>query len=187
MPRKTEVLGVVRNESQMEALVLLHIQRIHDVISVKGDAVVRDRAVKRILEQAHAVFIHIHILKDILQHRRQNVTRIEQLVHTGGIDAPDNAFLAFRMLAVHILSNRFVHRHRKDMLVYFLAIFHLILEEREFLENFRFAEGIGRNVIDRKGKFLISVVTIVVLLLQVVQCLMGHHFLHQLHRRIVLA
>ena len=186
MSGKSEVLRIVGNESQVETFVLLHINRIHDVILIKGDTIVRNRTIKRVLEQAYTVFVHIHILENILQDRGHDISRIEQFVHTGRIDSLNNALLAFRMLAIHMLGNRFIHRHRKNMLVYFRTILHLVTEEREFLENLRFTERVGRNVIDRKSQFLIRVVAIVILLLQVIQFLMGYHFLHQLHCRIVL-
>ena len=135
MSGKTEVLRIVGYKGQVETFVLLHIQGIHDVVFIEGNAIVRNRAIERILEQTDTVFVHIHILENILQDRSHDITRIEQLVHTGRIDSLHNAFLTFRTLAIDMLGHRFIHRYRKNMLVYLLAIFHLILEEREFLEN----------------------------------------------------
>ena len=135
MTGKTEVLRIVGYKGQVETFVLFHIQGIHDIIPVERDTVVRNRTVERILEQTDTVFVHIHILENILQDRGHDITRIEQLVHTGRIDSLNNALLTFRTLAIDMLGHRFIHRYRKNMLVYLLAIFHLILEEREFLEN----------------------------------------------------
>ena len=47
---KTEVLRIVGNKTQLETLVLFHIGRIHDIITVETDTIVRNRAIKRILQ-----------------------------------------------------------------------------------------------------------------------------------------
>ena len=95
--------------------------------------------------------------------------------------------LTLRIFAIDNLSQRLVHRQRKDVLVDFRTILHLLAEERILLEELGFTQGVGRDVIQGQRQFLIYIIVIMILLLQVVQFLAGHHLLHQLHRRIVLS
>ena len=47
--RETEILRIVRHETELETLFLIHISRIHDVITVEPDTIIRNRAIEGIL------------------------------------------------------------------------------------------------------------------------------------------
>ena len=165
---------------------MFHISCIHNVITIEPDTIVRDRAVERILKQAHTVFVYIHILEHILQHRSQHIPCIEEFVNTGRIQPLDYVLFAFRLFTENGLSQGFIHRQRQNVLVSLRTILHLFAKEWILLEKFGFAQRVGCNVIQSQRQFLIDVVAIIVFLLQVVQLLGRHHFLHQLYCRIIL-
>ena len=132
---ETKVLRIVRHERQMEALVTIHIDRIHNIILIETDTSLRYRAVKRILQETEAVLIDIDILEHILQYGSQHVTGIEKFVYPRRVQPFDDRFLIMGIFPVQLLRNRFVHRYGKNVLSRYFTHLYLITEERIFLKQ----------------------------------------------------
>ena len=147
MPRETEVLRVIGDEGEMEALVLVHKCGVHNVKLIKRDGITgRNRTDERILQQTDIIVVNIHIRKDILQHRAQHISRCKQLVHTRRAHSFDKGLLTLGMFTVNFLRSGLVHRNREDEFIGFLTKFDLVFQERHLFIH-AFFQHLGGHII----------------------------------------
>ena len=170
----------------MEALVLVHHQRVLDIEAVEGDGILADGRGEGILQHAYLVVVDVHVGKHVLHHRVQDVARLHQVVDTRGVLTLDDGLLVVGLLAVYLLRYGLVDTHRQDHLVVVGTHLHLVdipflLFALRVLQRFRL------DVVQGQRQLLILVVLVEVVVGQVGEFLGSDHLLHHLHGRIVLA
>ena len=147
MSRETEILRVIGDKGEMEALVLVHECGVHNVKLIKRNGVTgRNRTDERILQQTDIVIINIHIRKHILQNRAQHISCGKQLVHPRRAHPFDNGLLTLGMFTVNFLRSGLVHRDRKDEFIGFLTKFDLVFQERHLFIH-AFFQHFGGHII----------------------------------------
>ena len=67
---------------QVETLVALHIQCVHNIKSVERYCILAYRRGERILQEAYLVVVDIHIREDVLQYGVEDVSRLEEVVYS---------------------------------------------------------------------------------------------------------
>ena len=93
----------------MVAQVLIHHQRILDIIAVETNGIFTDRRGERVLQHTNLIVVDVHIGKHILHDGVQDITRLEQVVDTLGVDTLDNRLLVVWLLAIDLLRYRLIH------------------------------------------------------------------------------
>ena len=78
---EAEVLLVIRQEIELDTTVRTHIDRIGDVIPVELDGITTDGRTELMTHQQDIVVVDINVGKCLAHHRRQDLTRLEQVVH----------------------------------------------------------------------------------------------------------
>ena len=182
---KTEVLLVVWQEVQMEALVVADHQRVFDVIAIERDGATTDRRGEGILQHTDLIVVDVHIGKDILQHRGEDITRLHKIVDTRRVHTLDNDLLVVRLLAVNLLRDGLIDRYRQNELVVVRTSLHLV-DQPLLLLIFRTIQDGWSNLIDSEGQFLIFVILIVVVVVEISLLLGSNHLLHHLDSRVIL-
>ena len=64
----------------MDTTIALHQQRIFDIVAIERDGTIGNGRHERMLQDAHLVVVDINIGEDILGHRIQHLTRLEEVV-----------------------------------------------------------------------------------------------------------
>ena len=182
---EAEVLLVIRQEVQMEALVVVDHQRIFNVIAIEGDGSTTDRRGKGILQHADLIVVDIDIGEDILQHRGEDITRLNEIIDTRRVHTLDDDFLVVRFLTIDLLRDRLIDRDRKDELVVVRTGLHLV-DKPLLLLILGTIQDLWSNIIDSKRQFLIFVILIEVVVVEISLLLGSYHLLHHLYSRIVL-
>ena len=100
---EAEVLLVVGQEMQVEALVVVDIERVLDIKPVEGNGPRPYRRGKGILQHTDLVVVDIDIRKDILHHGIQDIAGLHQVVDARRVHALDDGLLVVRLLAVYLL------------------------------------------------------------------------------------
>ena len=170
---------------QMEALVMIHHQRILDVIPVESDGILADGRGERKLEHTDLVVIDIDIRKDILHHRVQDFTRLYEVVDTRRVHAFDDDLLVMRFLPVDLLRDRLIDRYGENQFVVIRTRLHLI-DEPLFLFVFRVLHHLLRDLVEGQRQLLVFVILVEVMVVEVGFLLGLDDLLHHLHRRVVL-
>ena len=174
---ESEVLLVVRYKLEMIAQVAVYIHRVGDVEAVKRHCRLTDGAYELVLKQTNMVVVDVHISKHLLEHSVQYLTRLQHIVHAFRARTLYNVFLLLRTLAVNMLCNGLVYRHRQYKFVVVRAHLHLVYDPLLVLKLA--TVEVGRlYVVERQRYFLVLVVLIVVVVGQVCQLLCSHHALH---------
>ena len=181
---EAEVLLVIGHELQMITLVTVNKRGILYIITVEADGVVGNRTGKRILKQAHLVIIQIHIGKHILQYGIEDITRLKQIIQSGGVLSHNDALLTFGILTVDIPRHRFVHTHRQNQLVIIWAQLQLV-EHPLFLTEDTVFHVLRTQFIEGQRKLLVFVILVEVVVGQIGLLLGGNHPSHQFYGRIV--
>ena len=183
---EAKVLRILRDECQVDTLLLIHHEGIHQIVFVERDGPFADGADKTTLQQTDIVVVDIHVGKDIVQDGAQHITRTEKLLDTRGVHTFDDGLFAFGILAIDGFRSRLFDGDGENGLVGFGRDFHLILEEGELLVD-AFLHLVRSDIVDGHLHLLVLLVLIVVVLLQLQCPLAGNHLLHELHSWIVLA
>ena len=81
--RKAEILRITRYETQLNTLVPLHVQRVHDIILVEDNGMgFRQRAGEITFQQVDGIVVDVHVGKETLQNDVHDVARGEKLVQS---------------------------------------------------------------------------------------------------------
>ena len=185
--REAEVLRIVGREIHLNAARGVYVQRIDDEISVEGNARLGgNRADEAVLQQAHLIFIYIHVGEAVFEHRVEDFTRVDQFVDAFRALADYDVLFRARFAAEYLPRDAFVDRHRQNELACLVARFHVVFQEGETLE-LAFLENLFRHLVEGERRFGIFVDAEIVVVVEVVALLAGNHLLHQFHGGVVLA
>ena len=182
---EAEVLCVVRKEMQMEAFVSVHIERIYDIVAIKGDGPIADRTGEVILQETDLVIIDVNVSEDILQDLVDDITRLDDMVDTLGAGAQDDGLLTTRILTVNFLGDGLVKGEGQHHLAIIRRGLNLIHQPTHLLVP-RVLHPLLRDVIEGKSQLLVFLVLIVVVITEVGAFLGGNDLSHHCHCRIVL-
>ena len=182
---ETKVLLVVGQEVQMVAQVLVNHERVLDIIAVEANGILADRRGEGVLQQADLVVVDVHIGKHILHDGVQDITRLEQVVDTLGVDTLDNRLLVVWLLAIDFLRNRLIHADGQDEFVVIWACLNLVDEPLLFLILGRI-EHLGLKIIECQRNLLVLVVLIIIAVVEIGLLLGSYHLTHHLNSRVVL-
>ena len=170
----------------MDAFLLVHHERVHEVELVEADGSASDGADEAALQQADVVIVDVDVGKDVGEDRAQHIACIEEFFDAAGVHTLDNGLFAFGILTVDGLGGGLLNGDGQDHLVGFGRYLHLILEEGEFLVD-AFLHFLRRDVVDGHLHLLVLLVLVIVVLLQLQGFLVLDDFLHELYGRVVLA
>ena len=82
---ESEVLLVVGQEMEVDALVALHIEGVHDIESIERHGILSDGRGEGILQKAYLVVVDIDVGEHILEHCVEDVSRLEEVVDSCGV------------------------------------------------------------------------------------------------------
>ena len=185
-PREAEIARVVRAKGHLDALVAINIGGVFDEVAIKCDGSVRGYGTQELrLDKTDVVFVDIHLGKDILEHRSQDIARVDELIHARRALSFDDALFLVLLLAVNLLRHCLIHRERKDEFTCFGRGFHVFLQERHSLKGAFFKDFWG-DIAQCKGEFVVLLYTVVVALAEIASLFGGNHLFHQDDRRVVL-
>ena len=170
----------------MIAQVTFYIDRVFDVIAIKGDGRTPDGTHERILKQSNIVVIDVDIRKNILHDHIQGFTRLQHLINALTLLSLDDAFLRLRLFAVDVLRYRFVYRDWENQFVVIAAGFNLVQHPLRLAQSATF-QILWLDVTQRQRKLLILVILVVRMIIQMIFLLGCNHPPHQFHGRIVFA
>ncbi len=185
--REAKVLRVLRQESQLDALVAVHHQGIHDIILVKGNGVGgRKRAGEVALQQVDGVVVDVHVREEALQHGGHDVAGGEQLVQAFGVRAAHEVALRLGLFPVDVFRRGLVVSQRQDVGLRLRAILHLLEKHGILPQEAAVHEFLG-DVVEAESDALVLVITVIIVFPQIVAVLGGNDLAHQRHGGIVLA
>ena len=184
---EAEVLGVVGREVDTDALGVVDVGGVFNEETIKTDARTRgDGADEGVLQQAHFVFVDVHIGEAVLEDGAENVARIEEVVDAAAALAEHNALVGMGRAAIDFARHVFIDRDGEDELAGFVARFHMVFEEGHLLE-FAFLEDFVGDVVEGKREFRIFVDGVIVVELEVAHLLGFYHLAHELNGWVVFA
>ena len=79
---ESEVLLVVRQKVDMDARVTVHLHGILYIITIERYGTAGNGRRERMLQDTHLIIIDVDIGKDILRHRVQYITGLEEIIDT---------------------------------------------------------------------------------------------------------
>ena len=82
---ESEVLLVVGQEMEVDALVALHIECVHDIESIERHGILSDGRGEGILQESYLVVIDIDVGEHVLEHCVEDISRLEEVVDSGGV------------------------------------------------------------------------------------------------------
>ena len=106
VPRETEVLRVLRNESQMHALLLVHHECVHQIVLVEADGSATDGADEAALQQPDVVVVDVDVGEYVRKDGPQHVSGVEELFDTSGVHAFDDGLFALGAFTENGLARR---------------------------------------------------------------------------------
>ena len=106
MPRETEVLRVLRNESQMDALLLVHHECVHQIVLIEADGSATDGADEAALQQPDVVVVDVDVGEYVRKDGPQHVSGVEELFDTSGVHAFDDGLFALGAFTENGLARR---------------------------------------------------------------------------------
>ena len=182
---ETKVLLVVGQEVQMVAQVLVHHERVLDIIAVEANGIFADRRGEGVLQHTYLIVVDVHIGKHILHDGVQDITRLEQVVDTLGVDTLDNRLLVVWLLAIDFLRNCLIHADGQDEFVVIWACLNLV-DKPLFLLILGRIEHLGLKIIECQRNLLVLVVLIIIAVVEIGLLLGSYHLTHHLNSRVVL-
>ena len=135
--------------------------------------------------QQDVVVVDVDIGKGLAHHRRQDLSRLEEVVDTARLRTLHDGTLSLRILAPELFGHHLVDGERQCQLVGVLAGLHLFAQPGIALED-TLLECLGLQVVEAEAYLLVTLVTVIVVALQVGLLLIGYHLAHQFYGRVVL-
>ena len=112
---EAEVARIVRAERHLDAFGTGHVGGVFDEVAVESyGTLAGDGAEKLRLHEADVVLVDIDFGEDVLQHRGEDVARVDEFIHARCALALHDGLLLVFVLAIDFLRHRFVHRKGED-------------------------------------------------------------------------
>ena len=70
---------------EVYALVALHIEGVHDIESIERHGILSDGRGEGILQESYLVVIDIDVGEHVLEHCVEDISRLEEVVDSGGV------------------------------------------------------------------------------------------------------
>ena len=170
----------------MEAIVVVYIDRILNVIAIETDGILADGTREGVLQEPDLVVVDVDIGKYLVHKGRQDVACLNEVVHTRGVHALDNRLLVVRVLSVDFLRDSLVYRDGENEFVVVGTTLNLV-NEPLFLLELRRVQQLWGYFVECQRQFLVLVVLVEVMVVKVGLLLVLHDLLHQFYGRVVLA
>ena len=107
--REPEVARIVGAERNLDAALSVDHGGVFDEVAIERNGAVGGHGAEELcLQEADVVLIEVDFREHILQHRGENVARVDDFVHAVGAFALDNGLDRAQLLTINLLRNGFV-------------------------------------------------------------------------------
>ena len=155
-------MRVVGRKVHPDAFGTIYIGGVFKIIAVETDGRARgDGTGEGILQQAHLIFINIHVGETILKHRGENIAGVEEIVDAVAALAQNYRLVSMGRLAIDFARHVLVYGDGQNEFARLVTGFDVLFKEGHFLELAFFKNLVG-HVVERKGELGIFVNAVVV-------------------------
>ena len=160
---EAEVLLVVGQEIEVEALVTIYIDGVLDVEAIEGDGVLADGRREGVLQEAYLVVVDVDIGKNLLHEGVEDVAGLYEVADACRVLSLDDGLLVVRLLAIDVLCDGLIDGDGQDELVVPGAGLNLVDEPLALL-GLGTLELVERHLVGSEGELLVLIILVVVAL-----------------------
>ena len=185
--REAKVARIVGAERNLDAALSIDHSGVFDEVAVEGDGAVGGHGTEELcLKKTDVVLVDVYFREHVLEHRSQNVARVDDFVHARGALALDDGLGFTQRFAINLLRHGFVYRNGENELARFFGSLDVVFEKRHFLDA-PLLEKLWSDVAQRKSELVVLLIAVEIAVAQVAGFFCRDDFFHQDHGGIVFA
>ena len=165
--RETEVARIVRAERNLDTALPVDHGGVFDEVAIERDGAVGGHGAEELrLQEADVVLIEVDFREHILQHRGENVARVDDFVHTVGAFALHDGLGRAQLLTINLLRNGFVDRNGENEFARFFRGLDVLFEKGHAFDA-ALLEKLGRDVAQRESELIVFLIAVEITIAQV--------------------